>query len=343
MFFTKTRNAAKSLFVVTATTCSILANTNSYKAIKCQEISEDASIPSLVQKADELIEEKKLKIQAPMLLEDLSEKLEREVAIHTHEGVRVMVSKGVNLGTQVSHTYMMGGPNPPMYQYRIVLVSDDRVFNASSDLDFNQVSLDAQGPLPAPSVLGCQSAGFKIEALAVNHANVHNLVMRGHAAWETSNAGLTISRQTSDGDKVALSYMQSISPHLALGGRIGVHLKSMEVDNVLAGSATFGDMFIGGVWDKQIRFCATRKVNPNRVKLGAELVVDEGRSSMGVQAEYSLKQSTVTLGVDSNLVLRSTVNTPLGGPQSGASLNFCGEADQINSAYKFGYSLSLNS
>jgi len=102
---------------------------------------------------------------------------------------------------------------------------------------------------------------------------------------------------------------------------------------------------MGGVYEpKQLRLVFSKKVNPHRVKLAAELVVDEANNSaMGLQAEYTLKQSTVVLGVDSNLVLKSTVTSPLGGQHSGTSITLCGEIDQIGGAYKFGYSIALHS
>jgi len=195
----------------------LLVSQNSGSTLQCDAGTDDVSVPSLVQKADELIEEKKMKMRTPILLEDLSEKLEREVPIHAHEGVRVSVSKGVNLGTQVAHSYILG--QNPMYQYRLVLVGEEgRIMNASTDLDFNQVTLDAQGPLSAPEFSGCQSAGYKVEAVSVAQHSVHNLMLRGHCAWETSSAQVSLSRQSGDGDRMALSFMQSLTPQLALGG-----------------------------------------------------------------------------------------------------------------------------
>ena len=135
--------------------------------------------------------------------------------MNTHEGLRVSVSKGINLGTQVSHMYCFGGPQPPVYQYRVVLVQDDRVMNAATDLDFNQVTLDAHGAVTVPFA---QSAGVKLEAVSVAQHKVHNLVMRAHAQGETSSTQLTVSRLSAEGDRLALSHMQSLSPQVALGG-----------------------------------------------------------------------------------------------------------------------------
>jgi len=69
---------------------------------------------------------------------------------------------------------------------------------------------------------------------------------------------------------------------------VGLDCKSLSVDHSLAASATLqgdaaagtGEVFMGGVYEpKQLRLVFSKKVNPHRVKLAAELVVDEANNS----------------------------------------------------------------
>lgn len=82
-----------------------------------------------------------------------------------------------------------------------------------------------------------------------------------------------------------------------------------------------------------------RKVNPNRVHLSTDLSVDEtGNSQMTLSAEYILKQSKLQMSVDSNLQIKSLVDTNIG---PGMQLQFAAEVNQPANSYRFGYGLIL--
>lgn len=61
---------------------------------------------------------------------------------------------------------------------------------------------------------------------------------------------------------------------------------------------------------------------------------------MGLSAQYTLKQSSLNFGVDSNLLIKSMVNAEL---QPGVSLQFSGEVQQAAGQYRFGYGLTMGS
>lgn len=80
-------------------------------------------------------------------------------------------------------------------------------------------------------------------------------------------------------------------------------------------------------------------MNQNRVHLMSDLMVDEqGNSTMTLSAEYSLKQSKIHVGVDSNLLIKSTVDSTV---SPGVTLQFAAEMMQAKGHYKFGYGIMM--
>lgn len=82
-----------------------------------------------------------------------------------------------------------------------------------------------------------------------------------------------------------------------------------------------------------------KRVNHNRVHLSADLVVDEQSTSiMSVGAEYMLKQSKLQMSIDSNLLIKSYLETNLG---PGITMQFCAEMQQHKEHFKFGYGIQM--
>jgi hypothetical protein len=82
-----------------------------------------------------------------------------------------------------------------------------------------------------------------------------------------------------------------------------------------------------------------RRVNPNRVHLSTELVVDEASNSqMTVGAEYTLKQSKIQMTIDSAMLLKSSLETTIA---PGITMQICGEMRQDKDHYRFGYGIVM--
>jgi hypothetical protein len=82
-----------------------------------------------------------------------------------------------------------------------------------------------------------------------------------------------------------------------------------------------------------------KRVNPSRVHLSADLHVDaESNSTMTFGAEYQLKQSKLQMSIDSNMLLKSYLETQVG---AGVTMQFCAEMLQSKDHYKFGYGLQM--
>jgi hypothetical protein len=89
----------------------------------------------------------------------------------------------------------------------------------------------------------------------------------------------------------------------------------------------------------QFRLLYTRKVNPNRVHLTTDVVINaEGKSQMSVGAEYMLKQSKLHMSIDSNMQIKSMVETAIA---PGVQMQLCAEMQQQQAVYKFGFGVLM--
>jgi hypothetical protein len=59
---------------------------------------------------------------------------------------------------------------------------------------------------------------------------------------------------------------------------------------------------------------------------------------MGMLAEFQLKQAKLQLGLDSNLVLRSTLDSTI---NPGTTLQLCAEMQQQSNHYRFGFGIVM--
>ena len=82
-----------------------------------------------------------------------------------------------------------------------------------------------------------------------------------------------------------------------------------------------------------------RRVNPNRVHLSTELVVDEAANSqMTLGADYTLKQSKIQMTIDSTMLIKSHLETTIA---PGVAMQLCAEMRQDKDIYKFGYGIAM--
>jgi len=89
----------------------------------------------------------------------------------------------------------------------------------------------------------------------------------------------------------------------------------------------------------QLKVMYHRRVNPNRVHLTSELVVDESNNTQAtIGAEYILKQSKVQMSIDNSLLLKSTLESQV---LPGISMQFSAEMAQAKDHYRFGYSIAI--
>jgi hypothetical protein len=133
--------------------------------------------------------------------------------------------------------------------------------------------------------------------------------------------------------------MQSILPQLALGGSGVYSTKSKDLSTSVGLIYDPAEYTLAVQYDNSVRLLYLRKVNPNRVHLSTDLTVDEaGAAAMSLNAEFMLKQSKIHIGVDSNLLLKSYLETSL---SPNTQLQLCAEMMQANNHYRFGFGILM--
>lgn len=162
-------------------------------------------------------------------------------------------------------------------------------------------------------------------------------------AWDLDYRGSDFCAQlkTASGGIFAVSYLQSVTPWLALGGEGFYQSKtafsaitaaakySSGTDTATLSVATFGPMVATFV----------HRLNP-RVAFAAELFVD-GRtrdSHVSVGYRFDLRSATVTGLVDSSGRVAATVEEKI---NPGLSLILSGELDHRKEDYKFGFGVNI--
>lgn len=286
---------------------------------------------SLVDEADAALKEDKPKIKTPMQYLELNDVLSRG-NVHTFDGLRVQVQKQLNLNTVVSHFYWIGSQatGAPIYMYRVILPFDDKMANFATDMDFN-----IEGEVKTPLT---DNIALKAETVVNDQQKTGKLSF--NRTDESSASQLQVGKEEST--FASVSYMQSLTPHLILGGRGKYTFED--------GSAT---MAFGGVYDKDenqvvmrlagnsiFNIMYQRRVNPNRVNLFSQLTYDlkKQSSQMSLSAEYQLKQSKLQMSVDSALTIKSTLETTI---SPGVTFQLAGEVSQLTDTYRFGYAISM--
>jgi len=295
--------------------------------------TEDDETPNLIRDANAAMEERKARIKTPMSIEEIQNSLQGG-NVHTYDGFRIAVQKQLNLNTVVSHFYWLGSQamGQPLYQYRLILAEEDKMLNVATDMDFN-VEGEARYPLPLPFA---SRAGLKVNFTLAEQAKN----MQAEASFSGDTYAATASVGRAQGTSIGCSFVQAITPALSLGGAMNVDLsKGMAVSNTYGVVYDKGEHVLTGVLDNNLRLSYLRKVNPNRVNVTASLTVDEkSNSTAGICAEYILKQSKVTLGVDSNLLFKTMLETTIA---PGTQLQLCAEMMQAKDHYRFGYGITL--
>jgi hypothetical protein len=131
-----------------------------------------------------------------------------------YDGFRVAVQKQVNMQSVVTHFYWMGSKvNGPIYQYRVILVNDQYMINAGTDLDANnQIEL---------KLAINKNLSTKCNINTIEHPGQPPMNSIGCEVELTDNCSASqavCSVGGHEGNTCALSYMQALNPYLSLGG-----------------------------------------------------------------------------------------------------------------------------
>lgn len=148
-------------------------------------------------------------------------------------------------------SYWIGSQNvPPIYQYRLILPFDDgRLVNISTDVEFSNI--DAEFKIPIDQQ---QSAKINLSLPQEGYQ------LSGEYEYNDASSTTQVSVTKSPTDvTTSVSYMQSITPYLTLGG-IGTYSnKSATVTRGFAGIYSDGENTLTTQWENQVgglSFCA---------------------------------------------------------------------------------------
>lgn len=285
---------------------------------------------SIIEQADAAIESSRERIKTPMQFENLKNTLSQGT-VNSYDGFRAIVQKQVNLNTVVTHFYWLGSQatGQPIYQYRLIFpVEDKALVNVSTDMDFNiegeaKYTITDNISTKSNLVLSEQQNSVSVD-LEVTDSSSATQFQYAHSAEPS----------------LSLSYMQSITPFLTLGGMGQYLIKERNMSTALGGLFELEDHTVAAQWDKSaLRMLYLRKVNPNRVHITTDLLVDEGgNSQMTLGAEFFLKQSKLHMSLDSNMLVRSSLETSL---TPGMQMQFAAEVLQSKNHYRFGFGIVM--
>eukprot|EP01034_Spumella_vulgaris_P033198 gene33198-40966_t len=226
-----------------------------------------------------------------------------------------------------------------MYQYRITIPQEEGTITVATDGDFN-----LEGEVNVPVPIG--------ERPWLGNMNIKsNFVLAdaetGGTHWsvdlerQDSNSSMTLQHSITD-KTTTFGYLQSVYPGLTAGGQIGYQHKGEEVARSLAASYTHGEHTVAVQWDQVLQALYLRKVNEGRAGIGAGLIVDpQGNANATLSAEFNLKSGKVAMSVDSNALIKATLDHYVGdreedGNAQSKTIQLCAEMKQHANEYKFG-------
>lgn len=289
----------------------------------------ESEIPSLIQQADDAVESNSLKIKTPPQYDQLKQIIGNNGA-QTFDGFRCIVQKQINLNTTVSHFYWLGSQNvPALYKYYLILHEDDKLISVNTDMDLNM-----EGEIKYPFSPVLQSK-FNFGLSDQAQTGAAHLDLTG----DSYTAQLELSR--TPGTTLGATFVQAVHPHVSLGGAGKWNVPKGIVSSSYGGMFDDGEHVVCAVWDSQLQVMYLRRVNRNRVHLCSQLLVDEGmRGQASVSAEFILKQSKLNFSLDSDLMVKSALETSV---MAGMTLQVTAEMQHASNHYRVGYGMMIGS
>lgn len=291
---------------------------------------EDGEENSLLAQADAQLEAQADTFKTPMSFDVLRMIMSPAGGHNNFDGLRITVTKLLNMNCQVMHQYILGSAmtgGAPVYSYRAVYGSEDSTLQVGSDFDFNsdgyaRKQISTTGALV--SKWGFRDGSNHIEFSYEGNDAASNYVFNYAPYTATAN----------------VSFMQAVTPSFAMGGALSANLDKR------VGSLAFGALYerrdntLAATYEEDsLSLMYTRRVNPNRVHLTSEFKhsAREG-SQFAVGAEYTLKQAKLQFSLDNNVTLKSALESQV---MPGVKLQLATELQHGTDQFKCGYGLSM--
>mmetsp|Transcript_9086 Transcript_9086/g.18171 ORF Transcript_9086/g.18171 Transcript_9086/m.18171 type:complete len:339 (+) Transcript_9086:138-1154(+) len=276
--------------------------------------------------------------------EAFNSECKRVVFLDTFDGAKVDLSKQLSPFLLINHNWMLGttavpDPMKNFYSFTTQVMVDEQTAVIGR--------IDAGGTVEARVHRGwLQSEDLqvatKVVAVATPEFNENNQMVMDVDVGGRTWSGQVKMGSLHGGNILGLSYVQSITPSLTIGGD-ALHLGSQGASIGSYGVRYAGTDWIGcGQWSglqQAMMINYKRTVTPNRVTLGAELqIAPTFDTAVSFGGEFNLKQSKFSTVVDGGGGIKSVLEARLG---PAATLVFSGEVDHGKDVYKFGYGLTI--
>ena len=300
------------------------------KPILCDD-NEEPARPTLLEEADKIAEEKRVKFRPPQQFEVLKQQMSPSAHQGAFDGFRVLVAGPMNMNSQVMHTFMLGSSamqGQPYYNYRGIYGDEYNTIQVSTDLDFN-------GDGYLRTAFTDTTAGI-VKWQAGDQGKHADFSIQGSDQVSSWNITMLPLKKEAE-----LAFLQQLTPGFAYG--MAWNLNWDKLDGTFQGAMIYEDddnMVAGCYEENNIAVVYKRRVNPNRVHLASEFKYDLSgqKESFSLSAEFMLKQAKLHMTVDRNLAVATVIESNV---RPGLKLMFSATLDHASDGFNCGYGLQF--
>lgn len=298
-------------------------------------LPESGELPVYMQQVEQ-IERERARLPNPGLYENATNELKGPVSPDAFDGFRFDFTRILGQRFSTSHSFLLGTPMIPggLYQFGANVVMGD----AMDPSTFLMSKITPDGYVDARWNQRL-SAHWKMRVKSQLKFEEHG--SQALVDFDYSGDDFTWNMKLSNGPLLGVSYFQSVTQNLALGGEGYYHGKHRKVIAAYCakysaptwvGTATFGAM-----GTLQLQYL--RKVG-NRIRYGSELVYNHmsGESQSTVGVEVDLGQTHIVSAIDQSGRVATSVETRV---LPNFMLTLSAEAFPAKDDFKFGYGAQI--
>lgn len=282
------------------------------------------------------IEKQRLKLPNPGLYENMTNELKTPVSPDAFDGFRFDFTRILGQKFSTSHTLLLGTPMIPggLYQFGANVVVGD----AMDPSTFLMSKVMADGSLDARWNQRL-SQHWKMRVKSQLKSEEHGSQVL--ADFDYVGEDFTWNMKLSNGPLFGVSYLQSVTQNIAVGGEgyyHGKHRKVIAAYCAKYSSPTWaGTATLGAMGTLQLQYL--RKVG-SRMRYGSELVYNHasGESQTTVGVEVDLNQTHLVSSIDQTGRVATSVETRV---LPNFMLTLSAEAFPAKDDFKFGYGAQI--
>mmetsp|Transcript_11388 Transcript_11388/g.13212 ORF Transcript_11388/g.13212 Transcript_11388/m.13212 type:complete len:406 (-) Transcript_11388:1130-2347(-) len=302
-------------------------------------------------------------------------------SLNTQEGFSMDIQKPLSPYMLVMHNFLLGAALPDGRNKAYTFLTQFADENIVLVANFDPMRQAVTGRLIKPLLNGLITGKLQVSVSPdgsndslLAETDIGGMTWTGNLKYGSMGGGLVYG----------MNYYQSITQRLAMGGegmyvaangniassytlKYDMPAKSGDdqsnddpssSDAISQAAANAGDPSSGDLSNKpsswflaqlnpsqgMLNLYYKRVVTPNRVTLGAELmVVPTLESQLTFGAEFKLQRSKISMAVDGTGKIQSVVESKLGMAPGSPTLSLNAEVDHAKDSMKFGYGLSVGS